>query len=270
MIKSFAKSLTKYGKRIFSQTIEDGIIEEIFNNIGTTNRYFVEFGAWDGIHLSNTANLRINKKWTGLLLEGDPEKAKIPHIKHAIVTPENVNNLFEKYKVPKKFDLLSIDIDGNDFWVWKAIKGFDARVVIIEYNSNFEDCYKSVTIKCNAKTNLNYYGATIAALKKLGESKGYCLIYRVKEQNLIFIKRKLLHEDDQDIELKYFVNKNGKAERRIETSSPDKSKNMYNLDENLFYDCFSGENTHPHWSPYANTNITTTWDQDLSREWVAI
>lgn len=254
----FVKKLNKYGKKIFSQTKEDGILEEIFNNIGTHNKYFVEFGAWDGTNLSNTANLRINKGWSGLLLEGNKEKAsKYPHVTHAFITAENINQLFDENNVPSEFDLLSIDIDGNDFWVWKALDDskYKPRVVVIEYNCNIPNQLDSIAVKYSpeidtTKPSIYYYSASIPALKKLGESKGYSLVYRVNLHNLFFIRTELLHDEDINIPLEMFLNKDCIAK-------PHPFMNPY-------------KDPLPHWNEYADTEITIYWNQDFNREWVKI
>jgi hypothetical protein len=256
----FVKNILDNKKHIYSQTIEDGVIEQIFKNIGTTNKYFVEFGAWDGIAFSNTANLRINEGWKGLLLEGNKEKAdQFDYVTHSFITAENINDLFEKNNVPKQFDLLSIDIDGNDYWIWKAIdeSRFEARVVIIEYNCNFPDQNLSCAIKYSSEldsTNpsIYYYSATIPALKKLGESKGYSLIFRVNLHNLFFVKTELLHEEDINIPLEMFLNKDGKA--RHHSLNP-KGPIVYG-DTAL----------NPHWNRYADTEIAIYWHQDFTKE----
>lgn len=113
-MEKFISNLKNFQKKIYSQNGEDGILEEIFNKIGTLNKYFVEFGAWDGTHLSNTANLRLNHNWSGLLLESDISKCQ-NEIIHGTVTSENINNLFSQNNVPNEFDLLSIDIDSHDY-----------------------------------------------------------------------------------------------------------------------------------------------------------
>lgn len=254
MIKSFVKNLLSYKKHVYSQSIEDGIIEGIFDNIGTTNKYFVEFGCWDGLHLSNTANLRLYKDWAGLLMEGNLERAQSnPIVKHEYITVKNVNNLFEKYRMPKQYDFLSIDIDGNDFWIWDAIdeNRFDARVVCIEYNCNFPDQLRSCAIKYSPEMDtrepsIYYYSASIPALKKLGESKGYSLIFRVNLHNLFFVRSDLLHPDDRNIPVEMFLNKDCKA----------------------IYDHTTPPQ--PHWNEYADTRINIFWHQDFKREWVEI
>jgi hypothetical protein len=254
----FVNTLLSHGRKVYSQTIEDGIIEEIFRNIGTTNKFFVELGAWDGQWLSNTANLRINEGWNGLLVEGSKEKADInPLVTHGMVIAENVNELFDKGNVPEEYDLLSIDIDGNDFWVWKAIdeNRFSARVVIVEYNHNFIDQYRSCAAKYRPELdstigNIHYYGATLPAFKKLGEAKGYSLIFRINVQNLIFVKTELLHEQDRDIPLSMFLSENGIGEE---------------FDESVY-----GYDIPPHWNNYANTKMIVQWKQDLDKEWIEI
>lgn len=278
MKKPFAKKLINYRKRVFSQTIEDGIIEGIFDNIGTTNKYFIEFGAWDGVSFSNTANLRINEKWSGLLLEGNKEKAdKLEFIQHAFLTAENINDHFEKNNVPDVYDLLSIDLDGNDYWIWKAIdeNRFRARVVIVEYNCNIPNQKDSIAIKYSPELDttipsINYYGASLSAFKKLGEEKGYSLIYRVNNHNLFFVDTNLLHEDDINIPIDMFLNKELISKQDRPDKDPDENKNVYQYDKKLLHDVFYGEDMIPHWNVYADTSINIWWPQVFDKEWVKV
>lgn len=183
-----------FEKKVYSQNGEDGIIEFIFNTIGTTNRFFVEFGVQDGMNC-NTRYLLDMKGWNGLMMEADDHGK--PHIKKEFVTAENINDLFEKYLVPHYFDLLSIDIDFNDYWVWNAIKTYHPRVVIIEYNATFPHT-ESKVVEYNPKSNwdgTNYFGASLLALVKLGKSKGYTLIgCDSNGVNAFFIKNELFNE----------------------------------------------------------------------------
>jgi len=159
-----------------SQNGEDGITLEIFNRIGTTNKYYVEFGTENG-NECNTRILREKFGWRGLLMDGSYENKKI-NLNKEFITAENIEKLFEKYKVPKKFDLLSIDIDSNDYYVWESIKNYSPRVVIIEYNSKISP-KKSESIIYNPKQTwdgTDYFGASLLALTKLGERKGYKLV----------------------------------------------------------------------------------------------
>lgn len=183
-----SKRITHYGKTVFSQNGEDGIIHEIFNRIGTTNKYFCEFGVEDGIE-SNTTFLLL-QNWQGLWIDADEksyknalknfeepiEKGQLK-IKHSFVTPENIENIFDEYEVPKDLDLLSIDIDSTDYWVRKAITKYKPRVLIMEYNAAYFP--PVVWIK---KKNESFWegdinmGASLQALHDLNKLKGYTLI----------------------------------------------------------------------------------------------
>lgn len=163
--------------RKYSQNGEDGVLASIFDVIGTTNRYYVEFGCESG-HERNTRFLQ-ELGWLGLLMSHDrhdsPFDIKIEHI-----TAENINGLFRKYAIPNAFDLLSIDIDGNDYWVWKAIsESYVPRVVVVEYNGLL-DAKVSKTIKYDPNFSWNgssYFGASLKALATLGLEKSYQLVY---------------------------------------------------------------------------------------------
>jgi len=177
----------------YSQGGEDGVLLRLFEKIGVRHRSFVEFGAWDGVHLSNTANLRLNHGWSGLLLEGsDRADGELVHRAH--VHAENVEALFREHDVPSDFDLLSIDIDGNDYWVWKAIESFTPRVVIVEYNIFFlPETAKTMAYDQNHWWDIDncrkYHGASLAAFEKLGREKGYVLAYTEPYcPNAIFVR----------------------------------------------------------------------------------
>jgi hypothetical protein len=123
--------LRAYEKQINSQNGEDGIIAEIFRRIGTKNQYFVEFGVESGVQC-NCAHLALDQGWPGLFLEADPDffaqladrYQAYPRVRcvRAAVTSDNIEHLLETHGVPPSFDLLSIDIDGNDYWVWSALR----------------------------------------------------------------------------------------------------------------------------------------------------
>ena len=180
-------------KKIFSQFGEDGIIETIFNKIGTTNKRFVEIGIEDGKEC-NTRYL-IKKGWAGIMIEGkkrDSKRAKKLYqqypvgIINAFVTNLNVNTY-----VKDDLDLLSIDIDGSDYWIWKEIE-VKPRVVVIEYNSTFGG--RSITIPYSDKPRKEkhpdwlYHGASLNALINLGNFKGYKLVY-ANGTNAFFIRK---------------------------------------------------------------------------------
>ena len=182
-------ALNRYEYEIFSQCGEDGIIDEIFHRIGTTNRYFIEFGAGNGLQNSTAALLL--KNWVGLWIEADPKNiATIQNkfsallTKHRLtllssfITAENIETLFSDAEVPAELDLLSIDIDGNDYWVWKNITRYNPRVVLCEYNSRYGRDLQWV-MRYNPDHRWNgscYYGASLKSLELLGRSKGYKLV----------------------------------------------------------------------------------------------
>lgn len=184
------KKLNKFERQHYSQNGEDGIIEEIFRRIGTTNKYFVEFGASsDGLE-NNTASLLYNG-WQGFWLEPSEKnvarikdkyiemvKQKKLHVEAAFVTAENVEELFLSAEVPAEFDFLSIDIDGNDYWVWKAIEAYRPRALVIEYNAVHGAVQKWV-MTYNAGyvwDGSDYYGASLKSLELLAKEKGYALV----------------------------------------------------------------------------------------------
>ncbi len=192
-------------RKTFSQNGEDGILEKILETIGTTNKFYVEIGVGDGSEC-NTRSLRENG-WIGLLLDsGDYNNPKIGLHRESI-TAENINGLLAKYQVPQEFDVLSIDIDGNDYWIWKAIT-YQPRVVIIEWNCSISP-FRALTIPYSpsfAWDSTNYYGASILALKRLGERKGMVLVAADKRAtNLFFVPQNCAHffKDAGQLELIY-------------------------------------------------------------------
>lgn len=172
----FARRIPFIERHEYSQNGEDGIITAIFAMIGTTNKFFVEFGVEDGMEC-NSRYLMKHKGWTGLLMDGANENSCM-NLHREFITAEDIEFLFAKYNVPREFDLLSIDIDGNDYWVWKAIRQYTPRVVIVEYNSCIPFA-PAVTIPYEPRfqwDKTGYYGASLSALVTLGNEKGYTLV----------------------------------------------------------------------------------------------
>lgn len=182
-----AGDLRAFERQESSQNGEDGILQELFRRIGVKHRLFVEFGVQSGVEC-NCARLVRAEDWGGIFMECSPsdfqklqqnyrDKPKVRCLQ-VPVTSQNIESLLEGNQVPPDFDLLSIDIDGNDYWVWKAITRWQPRVVVIEYNAVYPP-----PIKWVMKENLehrwdgtNYYGASLTSLTLLGRSKGYCLV----------------------------------------------------------------------------------------------
>ncbi len=174
--------MTRYDHR--AQDGEDAIIGHLLRLIGPTNRIAVEFGAKDGTYKSNTSKLRA-KGWRVVLFDSQPESDMVIQ---ALITPENINDIFAAHGVPDVFDVLSIDIDGNDLWVWEALRA-QPRIVIIEYNPGLSRD-ESLTVPYDPDRvwdGSNYYGASVLALCRLGRRKGYTL-HSYTKSNLIFVQ----------------------------------------------------------------------------------
>src|SRR3989344_1136904 len=195
-------SINFFERKIYSQNGEDGIIKMIFTKIGTLNKFCVEFGVGDAKE-NNTRYLIKKGHWHYLHMDTEVYPLAYSEIKREFITTENVNSLFRKYNVPKEFDLLSIDIDYNTYWVWKAIKGYSPRLVVIEYNASLP-LSESKTVKYDPNAiwdGTNYFGASLLALVNLGKSKGYTLIgCDNKGVNAFFIR--------DDLVANHFVIKN--------------------------------------------------------------
>jgi hypothetical protein len=178
--------------RVFSQWGEDGLIQHLIDRVPVPNKVFVEFGVENYVE-SNTRYLVINGRWSGLVMDGSA--ANIDFIQRdpiswacdvksvsAFIARENINELLESNGIRGDIGLLSIDIDGNDYWVWEAIRCISPRIVICEYNSLFGPVarvtvpYDPAFIRDKAHHSKVYYGASIAALEALGRSKGYTLV----------------------------------------------------------------------------------------------
>lgn len=170
-------------KRVwYAQSGEDKIAAKLFRRLGTTNRVAVEFGALDGWHNSNTAYFR-ERGWTTYLFDAGPLD---PMVLEAMITAENVNAVFAGAGVPRTFDLLSVDVDGNDLWIWRALT-YRPRVVIIEHNPRWTR-KKARTVPYDPARQWDgsiYYGASAAALVALALEKGYAL-HAATRSNLIF------------------------------------------------------------------------------------
>jgi len=194
--------LQDYERSVFSQFGEDGLIEKIFEIIEPGPRFAVEFGAADGISSSNTRNLILNHGWGALLIEGDEARAQqltenyrdIPRVTslQAWIFPGNVEILFEENGVPGDLDLLVIDIDSNDYYVWKVIHEFKPKVVMIELNPLFPPPQRMVIDfhPLNFWDHTDYFGASIQSMYELGKRKGYEAIYCSYGINLFFVDKK--------------------------------------------------------------------------------
>jgi len=187
-------------KRVFSQQGEDGVIEALLTRFGSPNhKYYVEFGTErvaPNYGQLNTRLLREQYNYTGFLMDGGFENQQFNQ-QREIITAYNINDLFAKYNVPHEFNLLSVDIDFDDYWVWQAVDNdkYRPRVVVTEFNSKLGPTENKV---CNLKyadrwTGTDYFGASFQAFKALGQAKGYTVVYEESMGvNLFFVRTDLL------------------------------------------------------------------------------
>ncbi len=202
------RKLNRWERKVFSQSGEDGIIAEIFRRIGTTTRTFVEFAAGDGLE-NNTVYL-LHSGWKGAWIEAHDayvnqilsnHSRKIEEgalrFRREFVTAENIESLLEEADVPEEIDLLSIDIDRNDYWVWSKIARCRPRVVVVEYNAVLPPGFEWVVEYVPNATwdGTSNFGASLTALELLGTSKGYRLVgCNLAGANAFFVREDLVGE----------------------------------------------------------------------------
>lgn len=175
---------------------EDGIIEKIIKTLLNNNKWCVEFGAWDGKYASNTRNLIENKNYSAVLIEGDKNKFKDLQKNYLnnskVITlnkfvgfdkKNNLDQILKNTPIPIDFDFLSIDIDGNDYYVWKAMSKYKPKVICIEFNPTIPTKVRFVQ---PPDPSVNQ-GASLLSLTELGKEKGYELI-SVLAVNAFFVK----------------------------------------------------------------------------------
>jgi hypothetical protein len=182
--------------RTFSQNGEDGILFFIFSIIGTTNRVLLDLGCGNAL-VANSTNLLVNHGWTGLLLDGGEDNVSMareffgqckdtaswpPKIVQAWLDVETINRVIAENGLSGSIDLMSMDLDGNDYWIWKSLEQAQPRVVVLEYldilgpERSWSVPYRRDFVGEHDEMGLCYGGASLAAFVKLGHQKGYRLI----------------------------------------------------------------------------------------------
>lgn len=242
--KKIETNISSYEFSIFSQWGDDGIIDYLINNLDIKNKSFIEFGVQDYTEC-NTKFLLMNKNWKGLII--DEAENLINKIKNSdiywrfdltatksFITKNNINNIFKDNNFVGPIGLLSIDIDGNDYWIWDSINCVDPEIVIIEYNSRlgFE---KAITIpyredfeRKKAHYSNIYYGASLKALINLGKKKNYIFIgCNSAGNNAYFIKSNLENSKIKEIKIKDGFVRSKFRESRDENGN----KNYLNFEE---------------------------------------
>jgi len=188
-----ACQIAKSEFKIYSQWGEDGIIQHLLRHIPIENKIFIEFGVENYLE-ANTRFLLVNNNWTGLVIDGSYDN--IEYIKNDLhvfyehdlkaenifINVDNINEVITRNGINGDIGILSIDIDGNDYWIWEAITCINPSIVICEYNSIFGPSaevsipYNSNFYRGDAHFSKIYYGASINALNELSKKKGYSLV----------------------------------------------------------------------------------------------
>lgn len=183
------KRLLKFGYRVYSQSDEDGILREIFRRIGERSRVFIEIGAGDG--LENNTLFLLMQGWRGLWIEASARKISAAKAKVGTIFPEdrlriqqlfvnrdNIDAALGRTAPAPEVDLLSIDIDGNDYHVLNAVRSISPRVIVAEYNAKFPPDITWV-MQYNEEhrwDGTDYFGASLKALEILLSERGYSLV----------------------------------------------------------------------------------------------
>jgi hypothetical protein len=203
-----SKNIKENEFRVFSQWGEDGIIQFLIRNVNVSNKIFVEFGV-ENYTESNTRFLLVNNNWSGLVIDGSLEN--ISYIKKdpiywqhnlkvvaSFIDKNNINQIISENGIQGEIGILSVDIDGNDYWVWQSIDVVNPAIVVTEYNFRFGRD-KAVTtpydpnfVRTKAHYSTIYYGASLKALYLLAQKKGYAFVgCNTAGNNAFFVRRDL-------------------------------------------------------------------------------
>lgn len=186
------ESLSELEFKVFSQWGDDGIIQYLIQKLKIQTKIFIEFGV-ENYTESNTRFLLLNNNWKGLIIDGSKENVEYIkndpiywrhalNVKHAFITVKNINQIILNQGFEGEIGLLSIDIDGNDYYIWEKIDVVQPIIVIIEYNSLFGPCapytipYKDSFVRATQGLEKLFYGASLSSLFDLGKNKGYSFI----------------------------------------------------------------------------------------------
>jgi hypothetical protein len=216
--KKKISSLAEVEFKVFSQWGDDGIIQWLVSNLNFTNKSFIEFGV-ENYKESSTRFLMMNNNWSGLVMDGSAPN--INHIKdseyfwrhHLIakasfIDADNINDLIYSSNLGPDVGIMHIDLDGNDYWIWKAINVVSPVVVIVEYNSVF-GLERAITVpydkdftRYKAHYSGLYCGASLRALHKIASVKGYAFIgCNSAGNNAYFVRKDQLNDNVREVPL---------------------------------------------------------------------
>jgi len=189
--------LLQHRRNVTSENGEDGILDHIFNALGIKQGFCVDIGACDGKKWSNSWNLIANHTWRGLLIEADKEAFAqlqatykgngLAQCVHARADSQALEKLLAQHTVPQKFDLLTIDIEGNDYHLFACLKNYTPSVAIIDFNPSIGNDIRFI----QENNDQAHFGASLRALSELATKKGYTLV-AVTDWNAIFVRKDLL------------------------------------------------------------------------------
>jgi len=185
--------LTNYEKKIYSQNGEDGVLEHIFSKIGTTDKIAVEFGVGDGEE-TNT-RLLAEQGWKCYWFDGAPAENLHTNVQftQAWLTADTIVPIFEQQLIPNEFDLLSIDVDGNDYHLREALREYQPRVIVQEYNGCFgpqEEYIMNRNDDHRWRLWDKHFGASLLSLTKQADQLGYDLVHcDSRGVNAFYIRR---------------------------------------------------------------------------------
>jgi hypothetical protein len=228
---NLSSDIRDYEIKIFSQWGEDGIIQHLIEHIDIKNKTFIEFGV-ENFSESNCRFLMMNNNWSGFVIDGN--KNNIKDLKSSyyfwkyeltaiseFITKENINDLLDISNFDKDLGILSIDIDGNDYYILDAIKKYKPRILITEFNSNF-DFNEAISVpydknfyrfdKCSSGI---YWGASLKAFIYLAAKKGYKFIgTNTSACNAFFVKNEFVPDHLKNIDEESFYNNSKYRETR--------------------------------------------------------
>lgn len=209
-----SRALENFGYKVYSQNDEDGILHEIFRRIGTTTKEFIEFGVQNG--LESNCHFLLHQGWKGLWIDGNKSyyheirfrfrpviAKKLLRVVNAFITKDNIEELLEENAFSLSPDLLSIDIDGNDWYIWDSIQKCNPRVVCIEYNGKFPPDieWKQAYNPDHIWNESDWQGASLRTITQLGNQKGYRLVCtNLNGVNAFFVRNDLINDSFFDLQ----------------------------------------------------------------------
>ena len=207
-----SKNLQDYEFKVFSQWGEDGIIQKLLKTVDISNRTFIEFGVEDFLE-SNCRFLMMNNNWSGFVIDGSAKNIsrieRSPYywkydlqVRSAFITSQNINSILSESGFEKDLGILSIDLDGVDYWILQAISSYEPRILVVEYNAVFGPD-RAITVPEDpnfirtAKHFSNLYaGASFSSLTEICQERGYTLVgTNSSGNNAFFVRNDLLNQE---------------------------------------------------------------------------